>query len=35
MGESIVLFESQDKEVRLDVGFDGETVWPTQMSFGG
>ena len=27
MGESIVLFESQDKEVRLDVGFDGETVW--------
>ena len=30
MGESIVLFESQDKEVRLDVGFDGETVWLTQ-----
>ncbi len=27
MGESIVLFESQDKEVRLDVGFDGKTVW--------
>lgn len=27
MSESIVLFESQDKEVRLDVELHGETVW--------
>lgn len=28
--KGIVLFESADQEVRLDVGFDGETVWLTQ-----
>lgn len=27
---SIVLFESADREVTLEVGFDGETVWLTQ-----
>ncbi|MDO4399490.1 MAG: virulence protein RhuM/Fic/DOC family protein [Coriobacteriia bacterium] len=27
MANGIVLFESRDKEVRLDVGFDGSTVW--------
>ena len=24
---NLILFESADNEVRLDVGFDGETVW--------
>ena len=28
--KSIVLFESEDHQVRLDVGFDGETVWLSQ-----
>ena len=28
--KGIVLFESADQEVRLDVGFDGETAWLTQ-----
>ena len=28
--QGIVIFESQDGEVRLDVGFDGQTVWLTQ-----
>ena len=28
--QGIVVFESEDGEVRLDVGFDGQTVWLTQ-----
>ncbi len=28
--QDIVVFESEDGEVRLDVGFDGNTVWLTQ-----
>ena len=28
--KSIVLFESKDKKIILDVGFDGETVWLSQ-----
>lgn len=28
--KSIVLFESADKKITLDVGFDGETVWLSQ-----
>ena len=28
--QGIVVFESEDGEVRLDVGFDGKTVWLTQ-----
>lgn len=28
--QEIVVFESRDGEVRLDVGFDGNTVWLTK-----
>ena len=28
--QGLVVFESEDGEVRLDVGFDGQTVWLTQ-----
>lgn len=30
MEENVVLFESADRQIRLDDGLDGETVWLTQ-----
>ena len=30
MKSEIVLFESEDDQVKLDVNFDGETVWLTK-----
>lgn len=34
MTDSIVLFESQDHEVRLDVGLVGDTVWLNKEQLG-
>ena len=34
MSGNIVLFESRDGEVLLDVGFDGETVWLNKAQMG-
>lgn len=30
MASSIVIFESEDENVSLEVGFDGDTVWLSQ-----